>query len=447
MLVSLKIENFRSIRDQIEFTTIAAQGSNHLNDHLIKIKDENFTLVRSSGFYGPNASGKSNVLRAFAALRFLAEGSGTFKEKDEILCYEPYALSEKCKSMPTKFEIDFFVGELRYIYKIHYNRVEITFESLDCYFSKVPSNLFLRDNSGWENIKFGSQFKGGIKKIPFFKNNSYLSKIADTASSPEVAKAIRDFFVNSILYMNMESKPNLSFLKNDEMKDVFTRTTGDFLSLVDTGITKITVEEREIDIKIPDGIPEEIKQDILFRNGLNILFSHQNEDGGEVYLQLEDESDGTNRLFELAPAITSALISRKILVIDEMEHSLHPHLASMVLRLFNDSELNKFNSQLIFSTHNMDLMKPEKMRRDQIWFSEKTKGSTNIFSLDDFEKDKVKASSPFNKWYDEGRFGGTPSINYANLKKYFIKIQSVMNGPNEKDNDDKKSVFGEIEDY
>ncbi|HDL8331143.1 AAA family ATPase [Yersinia enterocolitica] len=447
MLVSLKIENFRSIRDQIEFTTIAAQGSNHLNDHLIKIKDENFTLVRSSGFYGPNASGKSNVLRTFAALSFLAANSGTFKENEEILCYEPYALSEKCKSMPTKFEIDFFVGELRYIYKIHYNRVEITFESLDCYFSKVSSNLFLRDNSGWENIKFGNQFKGGVKKIPFFKNNSYLSKIADTASSPEVVKAIRDFFVNSVIYIDMESKPNLSFLKNDKMKDVFTRTTGDFLSLVDTGITKITVEEKEVDIRLPDNLPEEIKKDILFRNGLNILFSHQNEDGGEVYLQLEDESDGTNRLFELAPAITSALTSRKILVIDEMEHSLHPHLASMVLRLFNDSELNKFNSQLIFSTHNMDLMKPEKMRRDQIWFSEKTKGSTNIFSLDDFEKDKVKASSPFNKWYDEGRFGGTPSVNYANLKKYFINIQSVMNGPNEKDNDDKKSVFGEIEDY
>gem|GEM_PF-489303 len=447
MLVSLKIENFRSIRDQIEFTTIAAQGSNHLNDHLIQIKDESFTLVRSSGFYGPNASGKSNVLRAFAALRFLAEDSGTFKEKEEILCYEPYALSEKCKSMPTKFEIDFFVGELRYIYKIHYNRVEITFESLDCYFSKVPSNLFLRGESGWENIKFGSQFKGGVKKIPFFKNNSYLSKIADTASSPEIAKSIRDFFVNKVIYLDMESTPNLSFLKNEKLKDIFTKTTGDFLSLVDTGITKITVEERDVDIKLPDNIPEETKQDILFRNRLNILFSHQNEDGDEVYLELEDESDGTNRLFELAPAITSALTSRKILVIDEMEHSLHPHLASMVLRLFNDSELNKFDSQLIFSTHNMDLMKPEKMRRDQIWFSEKTKGNTNIFSLDDFEKDKVKASSPFNKWYDEGRFGGTPSINYANLKKYFIKIQSVMNGVNEKDNSDNKNVFGEIEDY
>lgn len=447
MLVSLKIENFRSIRDEVEFTTVASQGSNHLNDHLVKIQDENFSLVRSSGFYGPNASGKSNVLRAFAALKYLAEESGSFKEKEEILCYEPYALSEKCKSMPTKFEVEFYVGELRYNYKIHYNNFEITFESLDCYFSKIPSNLFSRGNSGWENIKFGSQFKGGVKKVPFFKNNSYLSKIADTASSPDVAKSIRDFFVGQVIYINMSTTPNLSFLKDEKMKDVFTKTTGDFLSLVDTGITRITVEERDIEIRLPENIPEETKQDILFRNRLNILFSHPSEDGEEVYLELEDESDGTNRLFELAPAITSALTSQTVLVIDEMEHSLHPHLASMVLRLFNDSELNKFNSQLIFSTHNMDLMKPEKMRRDQIWFSEKIKGSTRVFSLDDFEKDKVKASSPFNKWYDEGRFGGTPNINYANLKKYFINMQLRISGQKELVNNDNKDVFGEVEDY
>lgn len=224
----------------------------------------------------------------------------------------------------------------------------------------------------------------------------------------------------------MDTRPELNFLLNKSIRKTFSDTTGEFLSLVDTGITGMSVEENDIDIKLPDGMSEEIKKEILFRNKFRFIFAHKNENGEDVMLDQENESDGTNRLFELAPAITSALCTFRILIIDEVDHSLHPHLASLLLRLFNDSELNKFNSQLIFSTHNMDLMKPEKMRRDQLWFAEKFKGYTNIFTLDDFEKDKVKASSPFHKWYDDGRFGSTPSVNYTAIKKYFMNIQSMV---------------------
>lgn len=449
MLVSFKIENFRSIRDEVEFSTIASTGSSHLSDHLINIDDENFKLVRSSGFYGPNASGKSNVLRAFAALKYLVTDTGDLKENNNILCYEPYELSADWKIKPTKFEIDFYVNGLRYIYKIQFSKNIIHHESLDCYFSKIPSNLFLRDSSGWENIKFGHQFKGGVKKVPFFDNNAYLSKISNTASSPEIVKGISDFFSVNLVFVKMDTRPELHFLMNKSIRKTFSDTTGKFLSLVDTGITGMSVEENDVDIKLPDGIPEETKREILFRNKVRFLFSHKNENGEDVMLDQENESDGTNRLFDLSPAITSALCSFKVLIIDEIDHSLHPHLASIILRLFNDSELNKFNSQLIFSTHNMDLMKPEKMRRDQLWFAEKFGGNTNIFSLDDFEKDKVKASSPFHKWYDEGRFGSTPSVNYAGLKKYFMNIQSMVSKDDPKitNHNNGDDVFGQVEDF
>lgn len=122
MLVSFKIENFRSIRDEVEFSTIASTGSSHLSDHIIDIVDENFKLVRSSGFYGPNASGKSNVLRAFAALKYLVTDTGDLKENKSILCYEPYELSAGWREKPTKFEVDFFVNGLRYIYKIEFSQ-------------------------------------------------------------------------------------------------------------------------------------------------------------------------------------------------------------------------------------------------------------------------------------------------------------------------------------
>lgn len=119
---------------------------------------------------------------------------------------------------------------------------------------------------------------------------------------------------------------------------------------------------------------------------------------------------------------------------------MHPHLAALLIRLFNDSEVNKVGSQLIFTTHNIELMKSENMRRDQIWFTEKKKGVTEVYSLDEFDKEKVKANSPFNKWYDEGRFGGVPLINYMKIKDFFISLTD------EKSEDTDLTVFGDIDD-
>jgi len=330
---------------------------------------------------------------------------------------------------------------LKYRYSIHFIKTEIISEVLDCYFSKQPSNLFTRGAGGWENIKFGSQFKGGIKKIPYGKNNSYLAKIGMLNEAPEMIKDVHTFFSGTLCPIGMNSSFSMLHLEDDSFRKLLVDTTSDFLSLVDTGIKKIKIEENpEHEIRIPDDIPEEIKQRIILENKHTFKFQHDTEEGDCEFIDIDDESAGTRRLFELTPALVSGFIMQRVLVIDEIDHSMHPHLAALLVRLFNDSEVNRYGSQLIFSTHNVELMKPDRMRRDQIWFSEKKKGITTLFSLDDFEKDKVKASSPFNKWYDEGRFGGIPSINYMKVKQYFMTLEG-----NEVDElpDD---VFGDLND-
>nr|VUD31413.1 Predicted ATPase [Raoultella sp. NCTC 9187] len=187
-------------------------------------------------------------------------------------------------------------------------------------------------------------------------------------------------------------------------------------------------------------MPEEMKRRILTENRFSFKFEHEMEGGEYADIDIEDESAGTCRLFELTPALISGLLINRVLIIDEIDHSMHPHLAALLIRLFNDSEINKAGSQLIFTTHNIELMKSDRMRRDQIWFTEKKNGATELYSLDDFDKDKVKANSPFNKWYDEGRFGGTPSINYMKIKNYLVGV--IGDAPEETD----LNVFGDIDD-
>lgn len=450
MIINLKVENFRSIREQAEFSMRASVGD-HLYDHLISIPGDTGHVVRTAGFYGPNASGKSNFLKAFAALVYLIGDSGSLKEGRDIDCYEPYLLSNKTKLAPTKFEIEFVVSDLRYIYKIEFNKTNIIFESLDCFYSKIPSNLFVRDDSGWANIKFGNAFKGGNKKIPFFSNNSYLSKIGGQASSPEITKEIYKFFTETLAHLHVGVSFNKSILDNEVYRKLFSETTGKFLSLVDTGINKLEIRERDFaGISIPDGVSEELKKQLISENRHQFMFSHKSEDGEDVILEKDEESDGTQRLLELSPALVSSFINKRVFIVDEIDHNIHPHLATLILKLFNDSEVNKHDSQLIFSTHNMELMKPDRMRRDQIWFSEKNNGATTIFSLDDFEKDKVKASTPFNKWYDEGRFGGTPDLNFLSIKNYFIKLSDAFDNTLAKESSEQnvehEDIFGDLDD-
>jgi AAA15 family ATPase/GTPase len=138
------------------------------------------------------------------------------------------------------------------------------------------------------------------------------------------------------------------------------------------------------------------------------------------------KSAGTQKLFHLAPLIVNVLSNGGVLIIDELDNSMHPFMADIIIRLFNDPDVNKGNAQLIFSTHNITLMSSERFRRDQIWFTEKINGATSIYSLDDFDKNMVKPQSPFNKWYAEGRFGAVPKIDYLRIVE-LLKGAGVSN--------------------
>lgn len=429
MIIDFSIQNFRSIKDEVTLSLHVENPKQHLASHVTYPARDKIGVLRSVGIYGANASGKSNILFAFEALRYIACRSGDLKEGKKIPCYEPYRLSELTRNAPVKFELEFFNKDnIRYLYQISFDENVILEESLDFYPARQKANIFKRNEGDtWETISFGGLYKGGTKRIPFFNNNSYLSKAGENAGTPDMVRNVYKYIRSSLVHIGLNDR---MMLKDFHENVTLVQRVSTFLCQVDTGVTDIKAKIADVsdDINLPDSISKELKDKILEQRRKTFMFSHKTESGGLEQFKEGDESDGTQKLFSIIPLLIEAFDNGEVLIIDELDSSLHPHIAELIIKLFNDSEINTKNAQLIFSTHNIQLMDSENLRRDQIWFTEKKHNSTSLYSLDEFDKNKVKSDSPFYNWYHEGRFGALPRINYeaiANLLKPIAGKDSV----------------------
>ncbi|KAF2393165.1 AAA family ATPase [Pseudomonas frederiksbergensis] len=423
MIIDFTIKNFRSLKDEQLLSLSVENPKTHLLENISYPSNDKVGVLKTAGLYGANASGKSNVLMAFAALQWLVIDSGDLKEGEKIPCYEPYLLSDKTKTAPTTFEIEFANKGLRYVYSVTYDRQKIIQESLDFYPSRQKANIFKRDEGDtWETVSFGGLYKGGTKKIPFFENNTYLSKAGNNAAAADMIRSIYTYFRSITHIGSGQTIKMLNLFEHESLVKIIS----DLLCSVDTGVKKVSKRANKNNIlphELPPGLPEDVKQAFIEDNKYSFVFAHEKEEGGVVLFKENRESDGTRKLFNLLPMLINGFLNGYIMIMDELDNSFHPHIAELLIKLFNDPLINKNNAQLIFSTHNINLMTPNLFRRDQIWFAEKTNGATSIYSLDEFDKSNVKTSSPFGDWYDEGRFGALPKIHYAQITKIFNEVQ------------------------
>lgn len=432
MIIDFTVTNFRSIKNEQIFSLYVPALGEHLSENVSYPIDNKIGVLKSAGFYGANASGKSNLLQAFYALQYMIKSSGDLKEGDNIPCYEPYLLAEETKSAPVHFEIEFCIPHtektLRYRYCVAFIASKIVDESLVFYPSTQKAIIFEREaDDTWQTIKFGSLYKGGKKRLPFFANNAYLAKAGDSADTPTMIRDVYNYFRKDLIHLGIHEMPHqLNWLEDKQLVN----KVASLLSLVDTGISSLEIQENsdidEIKMKLFDNLPEDIKSQILKDQKYKASFLHLSETGDNEIFEEEQESSGTQKLFKLAPLIFEILSKGGVLIMDELDNSMHPFMAELIIKLFNDPHVNKSNAQLIFSTHNINLMSAELLRRDQIWLVEKQQGASRFFSVDDFDKKKVKPQSPFNQWYAEGRFGAIPAINYQGIVNLFA-VSGEMN--------------------
>ncbi|MBY7899946.1 ATP-binding protein [Vibrio fluvialis] len=425
MIIDFSVENFRSFKTEQVLSMYAESKHAHHAGNLFCTNDDIHT-VRTTAIYGSNASGKSNILKALQALKTLVVDSGDWKDGDSISCYEPYLLSKLTKQAPTKFSIEFYLNEIRYLYEIEFNEYEITFEKLSAYYSAKPSNIFTRESpSDWKGVNFGERYKGGRRVIPFFANNTYLSKAGNSPDAPDVVKDIFNYFRRSfhILTDNRRAK-RVGGFEDPKLANIMNT----FLRKADFGISHFAIEPKDpvlshsfnnikVNINIPDDLPEELRDKLLSSLSKTECFYHEADDGELVKFEKKLESMGTIKMFDTFPMFIDCLLAGNVLAIDEIETSLHPHMAELLVKLFNDPLVNVKGAQLIFTTHEMSLMSSDLMRKDQVYLVEKSlMNGTEICSLDDFESN-LKDNSPFAKWYSDGRLGGIPSINYHEISE------------------------------
>lgn len=423
MIIDFTIRNFCSIQEEQTFSMFAEKDTDFHKGNITFI-DDKIGVLKTAGIWGANASGKSNILKAFKALRYLITSSDTLKDNETIPCYEPFLLCSSCHKEPIYFQIEFQVSKKRFKYTIEFNEFEVLHESLDFFPTAKPANLYERTSStNWENdegIKFRKYYKGGSKRFPFFSNNTYISKAGNSAASPEIIQEVYQYFLKGFSFIS--PKKNISSdWKGDEK---ILSAMKSFIKNSDLGIDSFHFEKRELDeetVRFMDEIPEEQRKKIFNDLSTETVFHHKSKNGELVKFNSRIESLGTKRLLETIPLILSAFRSGSVVLCDEIESSFHPHVVELLVKLFQDPKINLNSAQLIFTTHSLSTLKCKFMRKDQMWLVEKADGATEFTSLDQFDS-KLRNHSPIDKWYDEGRLGGIPTIDYSEVSAAVSKL-------------------------
>jgi len=419
MLVEFSVNNYRSIKDTAILSMLTSSKD---EGNSFELRD--YTLLSSSIIYGANASGKSNLLKAIAFMGRLVLNRDKIIQSTDLLPHDPYRLATETENESSTFEVVFFVGETKYRYGFEGDSEVVYSEWLFADDKGKEAKLFYRDVEASDYVN-PNKFKEGYdffnkkdEKIKIAKNQLFIWKCDQ--SDGEISKAILGWFNQLNMIDGIEHDGYINFTMKQMEDETFRKKIVELVKTADIGIDDIQIEEEE-DIslesiaKLP--LPEYIKAKMINEKkwksvSLNTIHQKFDKDGkfvGNVLFELNDESQGTHKFFAISAPIIDTLQNGKILIIDELDASLHPILTQHLIGLFHDKTINTKNAQLIFATHDTNLLKPELFRRDQIWLTEKDKyGATTIFSLAQFKN--VRKLEDFEKQYIQGKYGAIPYL-------------------------------------
>jgi len=403
MLLEYYVSNFRSIYKEQSFNMVAVNSYKEMRDtNLIQYK-ENLNLLKSTAIYGPNASGKSNLLESLDVFRNIVLYSSTKYDLDTPLPVKPFAFDTNALNEPTTFEIVFIQDSIKYSFEIALNKERVLEEYLTAYPKGQPqlwySRFYNEDLKEYE-YQYSSYFKGQKKtwEKSTKKNSLYLSTAINLQDDEKGQLfPIYDWFLKKLTPISINGwsdETTKELCQDNKSKDIIVK----FLQQAGIDIRDIEYEIEKMNKKI------------------KIKFVHSNG----IKLNLYEQSDGTQKLFAFASLWLESLKDGKVLFCDELNDNLHPALVKLLVDMFN-SLSNDNSAQLIFTTHETSILNQEVLRRDQVWFCERDNDlSTTVYPLSDFKPRKEYEN--IENSYLSGRYGAIP---------YFEKINFKMN--NQKD--------------
>ena len=373
MIVSFSVGNFLSFKDKVTISFIPQPIKDNEKDSVFSTTHSGLRLLKGGAIIGANASGKSNVLKAISFMRSFVVGSWHMGATDPI-SVEAFKLNPKNIGLPSYFEMEFLIEDIRYRYGFEVTKYQVKKEWF--YFSskKKEKKYFERLENLIDELK---DFEEGLRFKSQTKANAlYLSTVAQY--NGKISLLVSKWFQNLVIvsdtdYANFIPTTFSKIDKNSEYKSYIKK----IVSLVDLGFDEIEVIPITVDNNILNQLPEEIRKQIKNTQQLQFKTVHKRYDSTgnaieNVHFDLmKEESQGTIKYIALAGPIVECLIEGKPLLIDELDSRLHPHLTSAIIKIFNSKNHNPNNSQLIFTSHNHNFLDEKILRRDQIFFTNK----------------------------------------------------------------------------
>ncbi|MBS4070434.1 MAG: ATP-binding protein [Algoriphagus sp.] len=439
MLIRFVLENVFSFGAQREFNTMPNTRLKTLDHHCYDF--DGFPLLKMSAIYGANGAGKSNLIKGMFVLQSLVlDGKVPYVFKDNAFKFNPNPQANQL------FAVEFIQGQVPFYYglSVHQGRI-VTEELYRSGLGKRKDELIYErktDESGVSSLIFRADFEKDeksqvLKSIlleEFVKPNEPVFKLLARRDNKYLAevKLAFSWFSDTLQMISPKTKP-IGLAHWIDVEPNFKSYAQDLISSLNIGVESLSTEKVELEeffgkdnanelVDLKRSVEESVLNmaELESKAGDQVLvvkengkfwvktlkIHHKGKDDQVVRFDLKEESDGTVRLLDFVPAFMDVITEPRVFLIDEIERSIHPLLIKELVRKFSHDSQTK--GQLIFTTHESNLLDQELFRQDEIWFAEKTKeGETDLYSLSDFKEHKT---IDIRKGYLSGRYGAIPFL-------------------------------------
>lgn len=435
MLLRFRVANHRSIRDEQTLSFVASRRRGAPRQRLTEIPE----IVSITGIYGANASGKSNVLDALRWMKWAIQRSQTSWAPNEGVPRRPFLLEEKARSAPSLYEVDFLHEGNRYSYGFEVDDEAVRGEWLFSFPHGRPRRLFDRTGPAENDYDFGRTLTGEIRRIATLTRDNALFLSSAASNNHPLLGALHQQLTTCMQFAGHDfhgERFRLKVIEELLQQPGTEQDVNALLRLADLGIERAEVVTSDLPPELEESL-EQLHRALSRAAGLRVdppdtdslkRRIQLRRAGSDVALPIDEESAGTRAWLSIAGLTLGALRDGSVLVVDEIDSSLHPMLSSSLLRMFKDPEINRHGAQLLFASHDTTLLgtllAEELLSRDEVWFTQKDpEGATTLFPLTEFHP---RRDENVERGYLQGRYGAVPYLNFDMVRKLFQERRATL---------------------
>lgn len=422
MLVQFSIKNYKTFKDEVTLSMVASNydKSTRINENVFFYEKYHLNLLKSAVVYGANASGKTKIIEAFHFFRTFLLNSFRKNQQGDPIPVEPFLLNTETENQPSRFEIIFLYNNILYRYGFEADKKKVLSEWLYYKPKTKEVKLFYREENTIEVHERNLPKSNILKKENFVRENTLFLSVAAQFNEEITLQVIQ--WVKSLKILSGLDDLGYKNYTADKIRNTeYKEKVLTLLEAADLGIQNIKIEEESDEdvLHALHKLPKEFRENVI-RNLREIVTFYNKYDKNKNptkehigFFLDSDESAGTRKFFSLAGPIIDVLENGYVLIVDELDAKLHPNLVEKIVALFNSKTANPNNAQLIFNTHNTNLLNANLFRRDQIWFVKKNRyGEADLYSLADFKATDVRKTESFEVKYINGKYSAVPYLGF-----------------------------------